>query len=412
MKVLWFTNVSLSFSESKGSGSWLFAMKDLIKDSVELYCISEGNVESTTFHEGNGVQEYIIPAHKGDAKLPPLSIIKSILSVIEKIDPDIIHIWGVEKYWIRLFEEGYCERKYILEIQGLLSSCAAVFWAGFTKIDRKKSVAIKEIIMPRLSLERQYISYIQRGENEKNIISKAKILSVQSEWTKNQLRFILNPSTRVFETLRPIRNEFYLSKKWTGGACENVTVFTSFSYSVPFKGLHILFKAIKCLVCRYPNIVLRIAGKDLYNTPVYLRNGYEVYLLKLIKELQLENHIVFLKSLNATSLIDELLSCDVFVNPSFVESYSAAAAEALYLGVPTVLSYAGALQNFSDKEKVALYYSPLDYTDCASKISLLIDDVSSAKKYSESAIRVLSQKCSDILVRQKQLSIYESVINE
>jgi len=412
MKVLWFTNVSISFSESRGSGSWLFAMKDLIKDSVELCCISEGDVKSATFHEGNGVQEYIIPIYKGEAKLPPISTINTVLSIIEKINPDIIHIWGIEKYWIRLFEEGYCERKYILEVQGLLSSCAVVFWAGFTKVDRKKSVAIKEILMPRLSLQRQYKSYLRRGENEKLIISQANNLSVQSNWTKNQLRFLISPNTKVYDTLRPIRKEFYASNKWYGGQIDHFTVFTSFSYSVPFKGLHILLRAIKCLINRYPKIVLRIAGKDLYNTPAYLRNGYEVYLLRLIKELQLESHIVFIKSLNAISLIEELLSCQVFVNPSFVESYSAAAAEALYLGVPSVLSYAGALPNFSDNENVALYYSPLDHVDCASKISLLFDDDKLAKELSLSAIRTLSQKCSDISVKQKQLSIYESVINE
>ncbi len=411
MKVLWFTNVSLSKSESKGSGSWLFAMKDLIKEDVDLYCISEGDVQSVMTNNGDGVQEFIIPAFNGKSKLPPDTTIRSILSIIEDINPDIIHIWGIEKYWIRLFEDGFCQRKYILEIQGLLSSCAAVFWGGLTNRELRKCKSVKEMIFPDSSLKRQYRYYIEKGRNEAGIFARSRYLSVQSVWTRNQLSYISETDSKVFDTLRPIRKEFYLSKKWSVDGCKRFVVFTSFSYSVPFKGLHILLKALSCIVEKYPNVELRIAGKDIYSTPFYLRNGYENYLLSLIQDLNIRENVVFLKSLNASSLAAELLSCNVFVNPSFVESYSAAAAEALYLGVPSVLSYAGALPDFSKDDSVALYYSPLDYVDCACKISKFFESSRLSHDYSIKAIKNLSQKCDYISVKERQLSIYESIIN-
>lgn len=83
MKILWFSNCSITNTISTGSGSWLFAMRDVISNYVELYNITESNVKSVEYQETNKVKEYIIPRlHKKKDGLPSKKIIKEIKKIV------------------------------------------------------------------------------------------------------------------------------------------------------------------------------------------------------------------------------------------------------------------------------------------------------------------------------------------
>ena len=100
----------------------------------------------------------------------------------------------------------------------------------------------------------------------------------------------------------------------------------------------------------------------------------------------------------------------VYVNPSLVESYSAAAAEALLLGVPSVLAYSGAMPDFSEELAVCLYYSPMDYIACAMQIDTLYREGEIRSQLTCNAIKIMTKKCDFENIRQTQLSIYDNII--
>ena len=214
----------------------------------------------------------------------------------------------------------------------------------------------------------------------------------------------------MYETVVPIREEFVRAPSWKEGDNGIITIFTSISYLLPFKGLHILLKAISVLKKKYPEIQLYIAGNCQVDVPFYRKSGYAKMLTKYIKDYDLKNNIVFLGSLNAYQIVEQLSNCNVYVNSSFVESYSTSAAEALCMGVPSVMAFAGALPDFSREEPVCLYYSPMDYHQLAAKVDRVLTDSSLRNALSQSALKNTRYKCEFDYIRNKQIEIYNDVI--
>lgn len=407
MKIIWFSNCVLSKNESSGSGSWLFAMRDLIALDIELINIAEDSVGSITVHEGNKIKEYLIPQWRLYKGVPSEEKIQRIIDIINQEAPDIIHIWGIEKYWALLFSRGYIKfDKVLLEIQGVLSACVDVFWGGLTPKESKGLISLKTALYPPSKLRNIYRSFQKNSTYEEEIIRNFDNIAVQSRWTREQLSSICKQKTNYFYSLRPIRQEFYKSRKWTLPNNVNPVIFCSISYYVPFKGFHFLLRALHILAQQYKDITLRVAGYDLINRPLYRKSDYECYILSEIKRLGLQKNIHFCGPLKAPQLVEEILNANVVVNPSLVESFSAAAAEALYLGAPTVLAYAGAMVNFSDEKTVALYYNPIDYRSLSSKIMVLIEDDIIRNQLIVNSVEMLYKKCSPEGVKERQLETY------
>ena len=410
MKIVWFSNCVLSNKESRGSGSWLFAMRDLISSDIELINITDYTVDEITICEGNGIKEYLIPRWTLKNGVPSLCNVKAINNIIKKESPDLIHIWGVEKYWALLFSRGYLSHeKLLLEIQGVLSACVDVFYGGLTPMEYRSLNNLKSVLCSSFRVSTEFRVFQKNSLYEEELIRFYKNIAVQSIWTKEQLSSICDKQTTYFNSLRPIRKEFYQADKWKQKENNEFIIFCTISYFMPFKGFHNLLKALKLLSCQFPAVKLRIGGSDLTKQPLNRLSDYEQFILREIRLLKLESHLHFCGPLNALQIINEITNANVFVNPSLVESYSAAAAEALYLGAPTVLAYAGAMVNFSEEEPVALYYNPLDYRSLAAKIRQIYVDAKLRDVLTNNAKKVLFSKCSPDRVKERQLSIYKSI---
>lgn len=406
MRVLWFSNCSLAASESNGSGSWLYAMSNLMRDKIELYNITEANVNEVEYKEANGIKEYILPLFKLKHGIPSSNKITLIKKLVDSIAPDVIHIWGLEKYWALLFSRKFLEYVPIIEIQGLLSSCFDVYWGGMTPMEILSTIKIKEILKPSSSLMCRKNNLGNKAKYENEVLSCFDVFSTQSQWTRDQLKSIA-PTAITYNTKRPIRKEFWMANKWSvEKENTNYIIFTSISYYEPFKGIHILLKAINELVKRNKNVILKIAGPNLTTISNIRLGGYERCLLTYINENHLSEHIVFLGKLNSSSIVSELQSAHVFVNSSFVESFSASTAEALCLGVPSVISFAGAMPEFNLKRDTILCYSPSDYKSCAAHIEKIISSPILQRNLSINSISAINALSSNDVVVATQLEIY------
>lgn len=410
MKILWLSNCALASTLCKGSGSWLFGMKDIISPYVELYNITEGNTTDILKNREGEFTEYIIPTFELIDNLPSITDVRKILDLIDEIKPDIIQVWGMEKYWAQIFVNYKTNYRVLLEIQGLMSACANVFWGGLTNSELNYNISIKDILKPSTNMIHMYELYKYKGSLESTILREFSLISTQSDWTRNQISLFCKDDSKIFNTICPLRNEFYKSLKWSTSPKTAPIIFTSISYCIPFKGLHVLLKALSLVVSKYKDAKLLVAGLT-NDKPFYKCGCYDLYIKKIIKDNNLENNIEFLGNLNASEIIGQLLNCDVYANPSFVESYSTATAEALFLGVPSVLSYAGALPNFNDPNRpLAEYYAPLDFVDCAYKILKLFEDKEHSCNLSNNAIYITNKSVGNDRIREVQMSIYETIL--
>ncbi len=406
MKVLWFSNIEISDSIST-TGTWIYTMANSLIQftDVELINITEANVSELEYRENGRLKQWIIPISKLRKGLPDNLIVKKIADLVNQIKPDVVHIWGTENYWGLLFARGLLKGNVIIDIQGLKFVCYKYFFSGLSYIDIINCIAFKDLVRPQYSILGRAISFKHWGKYELEIIKSIPNIGVQSNWVKAQINNI-NHGAIIFDSKIQLRQPFLNAEKWGKEHCEQYRIFTSTSTVLSYKGLHTLIDALNILKSIYPQIKLYVAGQ--ISKPGIRQNGYDKFLLKKIHKNKLIDNIIWLGSLDAESLSIELLKANACVVPSYIESYCVALDEALTMGVPSVVSFTGAMPELAKHEQSALYYSPLDSVDCASQIEKLFD-LSYAEKISLKAIELKNK--IEVNFSKDQLNVYKTVIN-
>jgi glycosyltransferase involved in cell wall biosynthesis len=109
----------------------------------------------------------------------------------------------------------------------------------------------------------------------------------------------------------------------------------------PMKGQHILVEAVKRLRIEFPSMVCLIVGRRGGAESMEDIDSYFKDLMGQIHRYRLENCVHLLGEVD---YVPELLHhADVYVHPSFTESFSRVVGEALICGKPVVCTNAGAL---------------------------------------------------------------------
>ncbi len=413
IKIVWLCNVVFTEKKIDQTGSWLQPLAESLSESgsVNLYNISLGNVEVTQTNTFRKIQQWVLPINKSkkSQQIASTFICKEIQLILNEINPDIVHIWGTENIWASVYHQNYIKYITLLDIQGLLFAYAKYYYGGLTFKEILQTIHLKELLMPWRTLWRKKKVFQQRGEKEIKCIKQIKYISYQSNWVKNQVS-IINPNAVYFPTKIKLRDNFYKSVPWQyKSPTDNPIIFSFLSAAVSYKGLHVLIKAITVLKRKYPNIQLQLAG--MINIGNWLLDGYSAFLNKLITKNNLQNNVVYVGSINEDQIIEKLYECNVCVIPSFIETYCLAFAEAMMVGVPTVVSYAGAMPELAEDKKEALFYNSLDHVDCASKIELLIKNKELSDSISEKARKRRLVENDEIKVLNRQIDIYNFILN-
>lgn len=411
-KILWFSNYLISASDIKSTGSWLQPMAEGLVNDFNIIVVAFGNVIQPEKQHIKGITQWIIPKGKlyDNGQTISKEIEDEVLLILEKEKPDLIHIWGTEGCWASFFINHNIYTKKILEIQGLLYRCATFYYGSLTLKDIIKCIHFKELIMPWRTLFNKKRIFYKRGEKEKQYISKFDLVACQSEWVKNSLSYIV-PKATIFSSKILLRDEFYKAEQWQfKDKINEPVIFSSASAAIPYKGIHQLILSLFYAKKNFPDIKLRLAGN--MNVGNRLMDGYSIYLQKLIGRYKLENNIVYLGSLNATQIIDELQRANVCVIPSFVETYCLALAEAMIIGCPIVCAFAGAMPEQADNNKEVLFYDPEDAVQCAAQIEKIIKNKELAISLSEASVKRKRKDNNKEFVINNQIQIYNTILKD
>lgn len=413
MKILWLCNVAFTTERIKTTASWLQPMAEALQQSgkVQIINITQGSVNNVQQSDFCGINQYILPKHK-TKKWNQVASIKTCQEIAEieaREQPDLVHIWGTERIWASVYEQGYIQTKTIIDIQGILFTCYPYYYGGLTFKEITKCIHLKELIMPWRTLSQKKKVFRKRSETEIRCLKKFEQISYQSEWVKNHIR-IVNPTAQYHATKIMLRQEFYTATPWKYK--ENLgspKIFTIASSAITYKGIHIALKAIALLKNQYPDIKFYIAGN--MNLGNRLLDGYAIFLHQLIRYLKLETNVDYLGNIDSKTIIRYLQQSNVCVIPSFVETYCLAFAEAMLIGTPTVVSYAGAMPELANHQQEALFYNSLDYTTCSAYIDMLINNKALAEKLSARGRARRLKENDPTEVVQTQIGIYKSVLN-
>ena len=403
MKILWFSNIRLTDTSMHGSGTWISGMNDLMSTyypDIQSANVTISDTKTPQQEDIHGRQQWILPRKTTAADIDIFS------KIITSYNPDIIQIWGTEFFWATIPFEHICPKiPVILDMQGFYSSVMDVLYGDLTISERMQCFGLKEILRPKSSLPGILNRLKNSTHKEEEVIQKYNIISVQSNWVKGNVR-LLNSSATIYSTKIALRPQFYQSKKWSNDLMEPYTIFSTASMIEPTKGSYTLLKAFREVKRIVPEAKLILAGAMQSGVR---KSGYMRLMEGYIRKHGLSDSIIFVGSLDADDLIIEYLRSNVFVNPSYVESYSLILAEATYLGVPTVATYAGAMGELGNSESV-LYFSKYDYRACASNIISILTNTNLAKTLSINALTFSEAKHNPEIVARTQFSIYNSVI--
>ena len=233
MKILWVTNVPLPeasklFNLSKSiSGGWLVGLSGQLKKckDVELSVLFPINRKyNNKSFVGNDISYYTFPSFKNKT-LKEDEGVEVFLDILEKIKPDIVHIFGTELPH-SLAVVNACRLKKIqtvVSIQGLVSIIKKHIFSSlpFNVVYGK---TIRNIILGD-SVNGLRKLYSKLGENEIQVISKADFIIGRTNWDKACATQI-NPKIKYFTCNETLRDEFY-EHTWNIEKCEKNSIFMS-----------------------------------------------------------------------------------------------------------------------------------------------------------------------------------------
>lgn len=409
MKVLWISLRLFDQNDEKQTAVWLKALAIKLSKipGLQLGNISKSQNELKRC-DFDSIQQWALPNFSIDKNgLPPQNIKNIYSEILNDFKPDIIQVWGSENPLKLLpFIIEYPAAK-VLTMQGVLGSIADKSLIGLSYKDVLKTIGIREIIN-RQNIYSVAKSFNEDAKLEAEMVKRSDFIITQSNWTESQIRH-LNNKAKYFRVQRELRSDFInAEKKWTDFHHEKPIIYSA-AVGYTLKGLHIIVKALSIVKLYYPNVELRLAGA--IGRTDWLGDGYLRLILKYIKSNGLENNVTWLGAISSKDIILNLQQSSVFVNPSFVESYSMVVAEAMSIGTPSVISYAGAMPELAEDKKEALFFTPGDFKQLAFCINSLLKDMNLSSKISVAAQERSNLRLNKMDNALEQYTIYKEILS-
>lgn len=410
MRVLWLCNCLLSDSDTGATGSWLDSLARGLLDAnaVELGNITFGPVKVFTQRNFQRVNQWLVPGGVplGRDGLPPVSLVKAIVEAVKEFSPDLIHVWGTEAFWGLLPSRNLLAYPSLLEIQGLKSQIAKVFFGGMSGAERRRSIGLKELLKRR-TMHAEQRDYERWGAREEEIIRGHRFVSVQTAWAESQIKAI-NPAACLFHVELALRRAFSEAANWQPPP--KPVVFCSAAYSSPFKGMHVAIRAFALLKKRMPEVRLRIAG--MHQRSGIRQDGYMRWLNQIISNLGLMNAIEWLGPLHAEQIVSELKQASAQVIPTFIENCCTSMQEAMAVGTPIVASYVGGIPSLAKDEESCLFFPPGDEAMCAQQLERLLNNRDLAMHLSRESRKIAAVRNDRQRIVEKQLDIYRQILSQ
>lgn len=164
----------------------------------------------------------------------------------------------------------------------------------------------------------------------------------------------------------------------------------------PQKGQEEFLRSLYHVAERYPDVLYLIAGDETHG-----ETGYRHYLDRLVEELGLGKSVRFLPFTD--DVPGFMAAIDLFVLPSYSETFGLVLIEAMAMEKPVVATRAGGVPEIVENGRDGLLIPPRDEKSLADAIILLLDDPSLRNSLSQHARedvlrRFDSNRCVDQLV--------------
>ena len=168
----------------------------------------------------------------------------------------------------------------------------------------------------------------------------------------------------------------------------------------PDKGHAVVLKALPELIREFPDLEYRIVGE-----------GSEWdKLVALTKDLELDDHVVFLGSLPHHEAMQEMAQCEVFILPSWNEAFGVVYLEAMAHGKPIIGTLGEGISEILTQEDVGKPVPPKDILALAEATRDFLRNPVQAKRMGTRGKDLVSHQFTWDHNAQKTLKIYEEIM--
>lgn len=147
------------------------------------------------------------------------------------------------------------------------------------------------------------------------------------------------------------------------------------------------------------NFELRLIGPE---------NQYSDFLKKEVKNLNLDEYIVFVGAKYGKDKERELLNMDLYIHPSFTEGFSMAIVEILGYGIPSILTRTSNISYYYNSQ--AFYMAEPTVFSLSNAILEAYNDRSSWEKKSKAAIKLVEEQLNWEIIVKKLLDEYNKIL--
>lgn len=392
MKVLWFSVTPLSIHAGENTGiegkGWISSLLQIALgiEDIELVVAYENYSP-----QKRGVEESerlkIIPINI--CRYGKRQIIKDMmtyrevddfilsesLKIIHENTPDLIHIFGSE--WCFGLITKYVSIPVVIHMQGFWSQIRnCLLLPGQSSLfDRFKP----ELLTHPLGFFARYQYYnlsMERHRREEEILRQNSFYMCRTRWDQSVVKFY-NKDARIFHVDEALRHEFVECKdRWMPHAVDKKIVIVTIGACYSIKGPDVVLKTAKLI---HENTDYDVVWKWIGGTNDEIRE-FE----KLTKVKAHEVGVKMMGTMNATEMIKELLSSDMYVHTSYSDNSPNAVCEAQYLGMPVIATDTGGVVSlFSEQYDKNMIVPMNDPFYLASKIIELREDETKAKCLAE-----------------------------
>jgi glycosyltransferase involved in cell wall biosynthesis len=399
LKVLWFTNIEIEqeqLVEGYNGGGWMTALLKKIKHSNEFQLsVSFISNSPKKDFQNEGVQ--FLPINFDDSyiekakrvfsqELQIARHLEAYKSIIDKCNPDIIHVFGSEQPFGLVCEDS--KVPVLLHVQGTLMVYQNSFFPpGFSKANWLTSDGYNPISILKKWLYLQGFS--KSVDIEKRIYKSIKYVMGRTDWDKRLAEIYSNSIYLHCDEL--LRDEFYCGSEFIyDGHSEEIKIISTIS-SPPYKGADVILKSAKILVF---DMGLKISWTVFGLTDMNVAT----------KMTGIDPKLVGVSAggiVSARQLKDELLGTNLYVHPAYIENGCISVSEARVLGVPVIACGVGGVTSTIQHKVSGILVPSNEPHIIASWISELHTNRALAKQIGVAGrVHALSRHNPDVVVKQ------------
>ena len=416
MNLLWIVNLLLPDAaehlgvQAGASGTWMIDISKKLaeKEDINLAIACVHGTEYKNF-ECNGITYYLLPGNGKNMLFYNKAYESFWVKINDDFKPDIVHIHGTEYSHGLSFLRMCPDVKSVVSIQGMLTRIKDVDFAGVPLKELIRNRTLRQNLHLNGEIELHFI-HKKNAEYEREILNRVKYINGVSTWDTSICKS-LNPQLKCFKLEYNLRDTFYTSPKWDYDNTEPYTIFTN-PGNVPLKGLHKLLLAVGLLINKYPNIKLYVPGMSNGHGKLALNSAYAKYLNKLMKELHIEDNVIFLGRLSEAEMVDRMLKAHVVVIPSAIEGASLVLREAMYLGCPSIATFRGGMADFIDDKTDGFLYDFQEHPYLAQRLDELFCNPELCKFFSRNAIEKAEYAHNRKQNIENYLNMYNIIYND